>query len=312
MAGPAYQWGHWRFEPTESRLLRDGVVVPLPAKTLDLLATLLNRAPRLVTKEEILAAVWADAVVEEGNIAFHAAALRKLLDEGSDVSAIETVRGRGYRFVQEFALHQLPPTEALRRDAVERAIAEAAASRTVPASPAGTHATPAPAPASPPLDRATRTWTTRAALALLALVVIGMMVVGWRQSRPEPWTIALDQFEIVDPPPGEENFPAGLRTYLRSKLEVSGAHTAERDVATAILSGQLHPKNGGFIVTVQLTRRADQQRVWDWSFEVAEDAEKPSTGQDDARSRLQGVISGVVADGVARYLNLSGSAPVTR
>lgn len=311
MAGPAYQWGKWRFEPSESRLLRDGVVVPLPAKTLDLLATLLNRAPRLVTKEEILAAVWADAVVEEGNIAFHVAALRKLLDEGSDVSAIETVRGRGYRFVHEFAIHQLPPTESLRRDAVERAIAEAAAAHATPSASTPSELPPRHAPASPPVQRSARSKGPWIAIALLAVAVIGT-VMAWRQSRPEPWTIALEQFEIIGPPPGEENFPAGLRTYLRSKLGVSDVQTAERDVATAILSGQLHPKDGGFLVTVQLTRRADQHRVWDWSFEVPADVEKPTTGQDDARSRLQGVIATRAVEGLVSYLSLSGAVPVTR
>ena len=39
-------WDQWRFEPTECRLMRDGAVVPMRAKTLDLLATLLRRARR--------------------------------------------------------------------------------------------------------------------------------------------------------------------------------------------------------------------------------------------------------------------------
>lgn len=73
--------------------------VQLPNKTLDLLALLLERAPALVGKEEIFSAVWADAVVEEGNIAVHVASLRKILDRTDATSCIETVRGRGYRFV---------------------------------------------------------------------------------------------------------------------------------------------------------------------------------------------------------------------
>jgi len=99
-AGPGYEWRAWRFEPTECRLTHDGEVVPLHAKTLDVLATLLQHAPRLVSKGEIFAAVWPDAAVEEGNIAFHVAALRKAIDEPDAPSAIETVRGRGYRFIQ--------------------------------------------------------------------------------------------------------------------------------------------------------------------------------------------------------------------
>jgi DNA-binding winged helix-turn-helix (wHTH) protein len=308
MAGPAYQWGHWRFEPTESRLLRDGAIVPLPARTLDLLATLLNRAPRLITKEEILSAVWADAVVEEGNIAFHVAALRKVLDEDDGPSSIETVRGRGYRFVKQLAIHHLPPTEDLRREAVERAMAETIAVQ--PPAPAEAPVPmPAPAPSTTAQRRADAPWVIS---ALLAMVVIALAVVLWRQSRPEEITIAIQQFEIVNPPAGEENFPDGLRTYLKTKLELAGVKTAEPGEATSLLSGQLHPKDGGFTVTIQLTRSAGNARIWDWSFEVPADADKPTSGQDDARSRLQAVIAMRAAEGLARYLSLSEGVPVTR
>ena len=305
MAGPAYQWGEWRFEPSESRLLRGGVIVALPAKTLDLLATLLNRAPRLVTKEEILATVWTDAMVEEGNIAFHVAALRKVLDEGSETSAIETVRGRGYRFVHELSIHQLPPTENLRRDAVERALAEAGLPPT--AAPIAADRSPTPVALQPRKTQQGK-WVLN---AFLALAVVALVIIVWRQSHPAT-IITVEQFEIVNPPPGQENFPHGLRTYLKTKLEIAGIKTAEPNEATARLSGQLHPRDGGFVVTLQLTRASDGARIWDWSFEVPRDAELPPTGVDDARSRLQGVISTRAAEGLASYLNLSGSAPVTR
>jgi DNA-binding winged helix-turn-helix (wHTH) protein len=300
MAGPAYQWGIWRFEPSECRLLRDGVVVPLPAKTLDLLAALLRRAPRLMTKEEILVAVWPDAAVEEGNIAFHVAALRKVLDADEEPSAIETVRGRGYRFVKDAAVIQLPAT-----DDVKRVIVETPAT----AWPAIAPPAAGPAPAVP--DR-------RRPIAVLAIVLVialgGIGVLTWLQSRPQSPSIAVLPFEIVDPPAGQENFPDGLRTYTITKLELAGVTTVERAGATALLSGQLHPKDGGFSVTVQLTRTGDGARMWEWSFHVPRDAEKPppGAGPDDERSRLQGAIANRTADGITRYLSLSGAVPVTR
>jgi len=54
--------------------------VSLPNRGLDVLALLLDRAPSLVTKDEILSHVWRDSVVEEGNISFQIALLRKTLD----------------------------------------------------------------------------------------------------------------------------------------------------------------------------------------------------------------------------------------
>jgi DNA-binding winged helix-turn-helix (wHTH) protein/TolB-like protein len=302
MAGPAYQWGHWRFEPTEFRLLRDGAVVPLPAKTLDLLFTLLKRAPRLVTKEEILAAVWPDAAVEEGNIAFHVAALRKVLDEDEDSSAIETVRGKGSRFVRDLAIHQLPPTDELTQAALARAYAEASAS-TAPAAAA------TPEPAVPAVPTPSPVNARRRLLVALAVVVVSSLGgFAWWRSQPAPYSIAVRPFEIITPPAGQENFPDGLRTYLLTKLELAGVAVAPLEGATAVLSGQLQPLDGGFRVTVQLTRRRDNARVWDWSFDVPRDVDLPPSGKDDARSRLQGAIATRTAEGVKSFADAQGTA----
>lgn len=295
MAGPVYQWGAWRFEPTECRLMRDGVVVPLPAKSLDLLSTLLRRAPRLVTKEEIFAAVWPDAAVEEGNIAFHVAALRKVLDEEGETSAIETVRGRGYRFVHIVAIHQLPATDDIKR---------------VVQTPPATQATPT-MPQAPSARRVTR--FVLPAL-LLAAAIAGVGSFAWFRTQPLAPPIAVQPFEIVNPGAGQENFPEGLGAYLTSRLDLAGVTVVLRDSATAVLSGQLQPTANGFRVTVQLTRTTDNARLWDWSFDQSADEGRPepAVGLDDERSRVQGNIASRVAEGVQRYLSLSGVAPVTR
>lgn len=283
MAGPAYIWNQWRFEPTECRLMRDGAHVPLPAKTLDLLATLLKRAPRLVTKEEILTAVWPDAAVEEGNIAFHIAALRKVLDAGDGPSAIETVRGRGYRFVHEVGILQLPPTDEVQRHIVEPR-------------------PPASSPASP--TRAARISRATVIAAIVSTIVIAGSLAAWYRMQTAPPAIAVQAFDIISPGPGQENFPDGLSTYLTTKLQLAGIKMASRDSAQAVLSGQLHPTANGFRVDVQLIGAGDSARLWDWSFEVSNDEERPSpgTGPDDVRSRIQGIISARVASGLQRRL----------
>ena len=308
MAGPAYQWGVWRFEPTEHRLMRDGVVVPLPAKSLDLLSTLLRRAPRLITKEEILAAVWPDAAVEEGNIAFHVASLRKVLDEGGTESTIETVRGRGYRFVRDVAILQLPATDDVRQ--AMRVVAPATAgplTQGAPAMPAA-HVPPVVAPAR-------RSIFSVIIMAMLAGVVVGAGGFAWfRSELSPPPSVAIAPFEIVQPRPGEDNLPEGLGPYLSSRLEQSGVAVDTPERAIAVLSGQLHPIDNGFRVTVQLTRTDDNARVLDWSFDQSVDEGRPAAeaGPDDERSRIQGNIAEHVADGVRRYFSLSGNAPVTR
>lgn len=84
----------------------DGAEVPvaLGSRALDILAVLLDRRGGLVTKDEIMTAVWQGAVVEDSNLTVHIAALRRILDKDrAQGSCIQTVVGHGYRFVAEVA-----------------------------------------------------------------------------------------------------------------------------------------------------------------------------------------------------------------
>src|SRR5947209_14491751 len=80
----------------ERRLLRDGHPVKLRGKVLDTLCVLVSRPGSLVEKDDLMAAVWPDTVVEENNLAHNINALRKAL---GDARLIETVPGKGYRFL---------------------------------------------------------------------------------------------------------------------------------------------------------------------------------------------------------------------
>ena len=81
-----------------------GVFVPVAigSRALDLLRVLIAARGDLVSKNEIIAAVWPDTVVEDNNLSVQIAALRRILDHGrASTSCIQTVAGRGYRFVAE-------------------------------------------------------------------------------------------------------------------------------------------------------------------------------------------------------------------
>jgi DNA-binding winged helix-turn-helix (wHTH) protein len=85
-----------------SRRDERGVFVPLSVgpRALDVLSVLVERAGNLVTKEEIMAAVWGRAVVENANLTVQISALRRILDQGrAEGSCIQTGAARGYRFV---------------------------------------------------------------------------------------------------------------------------------------------------------------------------------------------------------------------
>jgi DNA-binding winged helix-turn-helix (wHTH) protein/tetratricopeptide (TPR) repeat protein len=94
-----YEFGPFRLEVGERRLLRDGAPVPLRAKVFDTLCTLVENHGTLVTKDELMRVVWPDSVVEEGNLAHNLTVLRKALDDKGPSSLIETVSGQGYRFL---------------------------------------------------------------------------------------------------------------------------------------------------------------------------------------------------------------------
>ena len=84
------------------RLDQAGTVTPvsISSRALDLLSLLVERQGQLVSKDAIMEAVWPGMVVEEGNLTVQISALRRVLDENREVgSCIQTVPGRGYRFI---------------------------------------------------------------------------------------------------------------------------------------------------------------------------------------------------------------------
>src|SRR5438105_526857 len=85
-------------------LLESGRVVRLGSRAVDLLVALVERAGEVVGKNELMAYVWPNTVVEENNLRVHIASLRKCLGEGlAGARYIVNVAGRGYCFVAPVA-----------------------------------------------------------------------------------------------------------------------------------------------------------------------------------------------------------------
>jgi len=96
---PTYRFGPFQLDVRERRLSRAGTVIPLRIKVFDTLCVLVENAGRLVTKQELLDAVWPDTVVEENNITHTMSVLRKALGENATGQQyVETVPRVGYRF----------------------------------------------------------------------------------------------------------------------------------------------------------------------------------------------------------------------
>jgi predicted ATPase/DNA-binding winged helix-turn-helix (wHTH) protein len=98
----AILFGQFRLVPEARMLTRNGAPIQLGARALDILITLIERAGQLVSKAELIAAVWPTTFVEESNLRVNVAALRRALgDDGSEARFVVSVPGRGYMFIAD-------------------------------------------------------------------------------------------------------------------------------------------------------------------------------------------------------------------
>jgi Tol biopolymer transport system component/DNA-binding winged helix-turn-helix (wHTH) protein len=97
-----YQFGDFYLDPVKRVLQRGVNPVPLTPKVFDTLLALVRQSGRVIGKDELLAEIWPDTFVEEGNLAQNIFILRKTLGQGEDAKAfIETIPKHGYRFIAE-------------------------------------------------------------------------------------------------------------------------------------------------------------------------------------------------------------------
>ena len=92
-----YLFDRFRLEVRERRLWRGAELVPLRDKVFDTLVLLVEGAGSLQLQRDMIDRLWPDVSVEPNNLQHNISILRRALS-GSSVQ-IETVRGRGYRFV---------------------------------------------------------------------------------------------------------------------------------------------------------------------------------------------------------------------
>src|SRR5277367_5724422 len=97
-----YRFGQFVLDPAKRALCRADSPVSLTPRAFDVLLFLVQNPNRLVTKEELLQAVWGNTFVEEGNLTQYISHLRKALgDNSEDARLIVTIARKGYQFTAD-------------------------------------------------------------------------------------------------------------------------------------------------------------------------------------------------------------------
>ena len=278
------------------RLRRDGESVALNAKTFDLLTFLAENNGRIVSKDEILDAVWTGQFVEEANLSVQISALRKALGERKDAPRfLITVPGKGYKFVAD-----------IRRNGGELVIESHRIERTII-----TDQSEEVQAEDLKLVSAARPKYRAIGLGLAAVALL--LVLGFTfyrylapASKPPVRSIAVLPFKPLVPDSRNESLELGMADTLIAKLsnlrevtvrpitavrKYSGleqdAVAAGRDQQVdAVLDGQIQHSGDKIRMTARLVRVDDGTTIWSSQFD-----EKMSD-----IFRLQDSISSRVAD----------------
>ena len=300
----------FQFNVSTRELLRveaGGVLTPisLGSRATDLLLLFLNRPGELITKNEIMDAVWPGLAVEEGNLTVQISALRRVLDSGRNgASCIQTVAGRGYRFTV--------PVNDGSASRGDHSAGEADALPANGASPSvrGLGATlQSVAPTSSPQsamaalhptvgDGRGRHWRF-AAVGILAVLCGAVVVIHWRGLSsdrpvlvPEPRRLSIVAlpFTNASGEPKDDDFAAALTEDVTTSLaQTPGAFVVARSMAHAtaarklslpavgsdlgvryVLEGTVRRASNAVELKVQLSDAANGASVWAAQFQGAE------------------------------------------
>ena len=204
-------------DPAARTLKRDGQPVVLSPKTFDLLLYLTGNAQQVLSKEQVLAAVWPNAFVEESNLSQHIFLLRKALaGAGLTERIVVTVPGRGYQFAAavEFAKPNGAPSASFNSLVMNATSSVTHVTVEEECEDDGSSAKALPASRS---KRGWRIWSVAAALLLAVAGAFGL----WRWLRPQPQGHVDLVLSGIENTTGEADFDQVLNQALQIDLEQS-------------------------------------------------------------------------------------------
>ena len=299
-----YRFGPYRLDPTRRALTRDGARIALAARPFETLLYLVEHSTRLVTKDELLTAVWQGRVVEESNLAQVISTLRRSLQADDGEALIATVAGRGYRFA---AAVRFEP-EAM------------------PVAPISFAVPPVAEAAAPGLVKRQWWWPAAAALAVVAAGVLvwrGRAVPppGEAAFTPPPHSVAVLAFDNMSGDARDNDFADGMAEEVinalasvnalqvaarTSSFSFKGGHATVGEIARAlnvgaVLEGSVRRGGGRIRITTELVNAATGFHIWSRSYDRDE----------GDMLRVQGDIAASVADALQVTLLGDGAAQLT-
>jgi DNA-binding winged helix-turn-helix (wHTH) protein/tetratricopeptide (TPR) repeat protein len=264
-----YRFGPFELDAAEHSLLAQGRQVALTRRAFDTLLYLVRHPGRLVTRDELIAAVWGQTIVEEGNLHWTISAVRKALAQESGEAWIETVRGLGYRFL----------------GTVENGGEEVAQEIPSPAAPApAAPVTMAPVPIDPvliaPRRRPWRLWLA-AGLGAVLLATGGAWRIAGRPdiaSASKPQSVAVVGFRNLSPGGAGGWVGTALTEMLTADLGHGGSlrTVSSDDVASMRRDLGLRPDAPlGTSELAQIQRRLGSEWVLAGSYVLLEGQDQP-------------------------------------
>ncbi|MBA3543985.1 MAG: tetratricopeptide repeat protein [Chthoniobacterales bacterium] len=231
-----YEFGEFQLDPDRHRLLRDGQLVPLPPRAIDLLILFVRNPGKALERQALLEAIWTGAIVEDANLTVAISHLRKALGQNAGPAEfIETIPRIGYRFVadpREVVEEHAPLTTQRPRQPLtitEEEIETPATKASNGAHPAAERVPNEPEAlvAADKIGASSR--TKKQALVLLALLALGVVgfLIYWRTAaRPGTSAAPVQMKSIAVLPfqslgratPEDEYLALGLADALSSRL----------------------------------------------------------------------------------------------
>jgi TolB-like protein/DNA-binding winged helix-turn-helix (wHTH) protein/cytochrome c-type biogenesis protein CcmH/NrfG len=252
---------------------------------MDVLIFLVQNPNRLVTKEELLQAVWRDTFVEEGNLTQYISHLRKALGGNSeDNRLIVTIARKGYQFIGDVVV----------ADAAD--VPEPVAVQTPGTSTSRPDARPAfELPTRQVVPKARKRWRRAAVVSATGVILVVGSYLSWRQFRTntppksEKIMLAVLPFQNLTGDPEKEYLADGLTEETISQLgrlnpeqlgviartSVMGyKHKDERldqiarDLSVQyVLENSLRESGNQMRLTAQLIQVKDQTHIWSQDYD---------------------------------------------